>query len=92
MGGQDIVIEGSGQQSSLLTGDADGKGGHGVKGHASSCSPNKVGTVIGIIANGITGLQHNGANAHSGNGSQNGYMPQGCALNHSLAPTTPGQH
>ncbi|BDA48706.1 phosphatidylinositol:ceramide inositolphosphotransferase at N-terminal half [Coccomyxa sp. Obi] len=71
---QDIVIEGDGQQSSLLKGDADG---HGVKGHASSCSPNKVGTVIGIIANGFSGLQHNGASAHSANGLQNGFMPQG---------------
>ncbi len=74
VGGQDVVIEGIGQQSSLLKGDADSKGSHGVKGHASNSSPNKVGTVIGIIANGFAG-----ANAHSATGLQNGYMPQGCA-------------
>ncbi|CAL8463428.1 g2962 [Coccomyxa elongata] len=69
---QDVVIEGIGQQSSLLKGDPDSKGSHGVKGHASNSSPNKVGTVIGIIANGFTG-----ATAHSATGLQNGYMPQG---------------
>ena len=85
--GQDVVIEGNGQQSSLLKGEADGKGSHGVKGHSSNASPNKVGTVIGIFANGFAG-----ASAHSANGMQNGYMAQGCAANHRLTLTSPLEH
>lgn len=79
---QDIVIEGDGQPGSVLQKeDANGKQGQGMKGHGSHSPPNgKVGTVIGIIANGFSGMQHNGANGHTMTGMHNGYAPQGCVL------------
>ncbi len=83
------MIEGDAQPGSMLAEDV--KGGQGMKGHGSHSPPNgKVGTVIGIIANGFTGLQHSGANGHAANSMHNGYAPQGCASSFSpLCASTP---
>lgn len=67
---QDVVVEAVDvQKTSLPAKDAV------IKGNMSPVKPHngnsKVGTVIGIIANGFSGLQHNGTNGHITNGHQN---------------------
>jgi hypothetical protein len=68
---QDVVVEAVDVQKASLPAKEAGMKGNSPNGKAHAGN-SKVGTVIGIIASGLSGLQQNGANGHMGSVHQNG--------------------